>query len=126
VARADLPPRVSAFIASHFASVDELQTLVALMDAPDRWWDAESVAGEVRLAPRDAALALERLAGRNLLEVRITTDVRYQYHPGSETLAKAVREAIDAYRADPVAVVRVIYSELQRIRDFADAFRIKR
>ena len=124
--RAELQPRVAAFIASNFTSVDDLEALSALMEAPDRWWDADSVSTEVRMTPRDAALALERLAGQNLLEVRLTNDVRYQFNPGAEGLVQAARDAIDAYRADPASVMRIIYSELRGIQDFADAFRIKR
>jgi hypothetical protein len=126
VARADLPARLKAFIAAHFDSVEGVELLMLLADGADRWWDADTVAGEMRLSPRQAQLALEQLAQQNLLEVRLTTDVRYQYHPGSESLEKLAQETIDAYRIDPISIARIISPELQRIRDFAAAFRIKR
>jgi len=122
---ADLPRTVEAFVVAHMRSVEDLQLLIRLVEEPDRWWDAETVSGELRLSTLAARGALEWFAGRNLLEIRLSIDIRYRFNPGTDSLRRAVHDSVTAYRADPIAVIRAISPGLQRIRDFADAFRIK-
>ena len=96
--------------------------------AHDRWFDAAGVARELAITPRNARAALERLAGQNLLEIRVTAEVRYQFHPGTPELLIAANACVGAYRRNPMALWRVASGHLNRrdVRDFADAFRIRR
>jgi hypothetical protein len=127
---ADLPlsERVVSFVTAHFRTVDDLHLLVAMAGAPDRWFDAESVARELAIVTRNARVALERLASHNLLEIRVTGDVRYQFHPGTPALLAAAQECVDAYHRNPMALWRLASEHLDHrgVRDFADAFRIRR
>jgi hypothetical protein len=124
---APVPPPVHAFVAEHIHSLDELQLLMALIQTPDRWWDATAAARELGLALAVARRGLDALASRNLLDIRITGDVRYQFRPGTDALRAAARAAEDAYRTNPLAVVTLVAQTGRRgLRDFADAFRLRR
>jgi DNA-binding IclR family transcriptional regulator len=122
-----LPPIVLAFMSDHVRTLEELQLLIALIQSPDRWWDAGTVARELGLSRSTARQTLDHLASRNLLDIRITGDVRYQFRPGTEELRTAALALEDAYRVRPLALVQLVAGQTKRgIRDFADAFRIRR
>ena len=123
----DLPPLVRVFMADHIRTLAELQLLITCMDSDDRWWDATAAARELGISTLAARHALDHLASRNLFDIRITGDVRYQFHPGTEELRDAAQILFDTYRANPVAVVNLVAGASHRsIRDFADAFRIRK
>jgi hypothetical protein len=122
-----VPPPVLAFVAKHIRSLEELQLLIALVQSPDRWWDATSAARELGIAIPVARRGLDALAAGNLLDIRITGDVRYQFRPGTEELRAAARATEETYRMNPLAVVQLVAQTGRRgLRDFADAFRIRR
>lgn len=122
-----LSPDVVEFVAAHIRSLNDLQVLIHCMDAPDRWWDAAAVARETGLGEGSARHALDNLARGNLLDIRITGDVRYSFSPGTEDLRESARRLASAFRSSPVAVVKLVADSGPRsVRDFADAFRIRR
>ena len=103
----------SSFAARSFArdylrDLHDLQLLIALVNAPDRWWDARAAARVLQVPDDVARAALEHLAGRNLLEIRVTGEVRYQFRPGSEELRLRSLAFADGFAADPVEVVRAL------------------
>ena len=123
----DVSPVVLAFVADHLTSVDELQLLLTCMHTRDRWWDARTAARELGITENAARRALDHLAAHNLFDLRVTGDVRYQYRPGTPELGAAAQAVADAYRANPVALInRVAATPRRSIRDFADAFRIRK
>jgi hypothetical protein len=101
-------PGVAAFIAAHLRSVDDLQLLVAFINSSDRWWDTESVGRELRLGQDEARKVLERFAAGNLLEIRLTDDVRYQFRPGTHALHQGAADCVAEFGTNPAAVVRAI------------------
>ena len=101
-------PGVATFIAAHLRSVDDLQLLVAFFNSNGRWWDTASVGRELRLGQDEARRVLERFAAGNLLEIRLTDDVRYQFRPGTDTLRQGVAACVAEFGANPAALVRAI------------------
>ena len=89
-------PDIAAFIREHLLSVDEIEVLAAMSNAPKRWGDAN------------------RLAGLNLLDIRLTDDVRYRLHPGTPQLRRMVRCLVSAYGTNRAAVVRAIARAARR------------
>ena len=80
-----------------------------------------------RVSTRAAQRALDRLASSNLFDIRITGDLRYRFRPGTDELRAATHLVAEAYRVTPVAVINLVASAPRRsIRDFADAFRIRK
>jgi hypothetical protein len=108
--------------------VDDLHLLVAVAANEDRWWDESSVAAELFVERSAARSMLEHLASHNLLEIRVTGSVRYQFRPGTPELRDAALACLASYRANPVSVWRAVAGTAgrQSVRDFADAFRLRR
>jgi DNA-binding IclR family transcriptional regulator len=124
---AGFPPEVIAFAALHINSLEDLQVLLSCLDARDRWWDASGMARELGISVSAARRSLDRLARGNLLDIRIRDDVRYQFKPGTAAIEAAAVRCAAAYRADPIAMVQLVTGcSYRSVRDFADAFRIRR
>jgi hypothetical protein len=122
-----LPDTVVSFLDTHVPSIEALQVLMACIDGKDRWWDAGGMARETGISVATARQALDTLARRNLLDIKITGDVRYRFAPGQPAVREAALACATAYRTQPLAVVKLIVAASGRtVRDFADAFRIRR
>jgi hypothetical protein len=108
-------------------SLQDLQLLLTLMDDPDRWWDARAIAQETGDPTSSTGAGLDRLAAKNLLDIRVTEDVRFRYRPGTPELEKAGAAFAEAYRKNPLAIVKLVTARRPRsATDFANAFRIRR
>jgi DNA-binding IclR family transcriptional regulator len=119
-------PEVIEFAAAHLRGLEDLQVLLTCLEARDRWWDAAGIARQIGLKLSSARRSLDHLASRNLLDIRITGDLRYQFKPGNAVLEDAALACASAYRANPIAVVRLVAESAQRnLRDFADAFKFR-
>src|SRR3954471_7129299 len=93
-----LPPDDAALVGDPLLSIHEIEVLTAMIDTPDRWWDATLISGELRVAVTTARGLLDRLAGLNLLDIRFTDDVRFRFRPGTAELAHQVSRLIAAHR----------------------------
>lgn len=121
-----LPAAAAEFMENHIASADELALLVAMIDAPDRWWDPSIVSREFGLPQHVARAMLDRFAVANLLDIRVTGDVRYRFRPGTPELGRGATAFVEAYHAHPAVVAQHVARSVRRgVRDFADAFRIR-
>jgi hypothetical protein len=108
-------------------SVQDLQLLLTMIDDPERWWDARSIADHTRNSTTSTRQGLDRLAARNLLDIRVTEEVRFRYGPGTPELVTAGAALSDAYRKNPLAIAGLVGARGPRsLRTFADAFRIRR
>lgn len=123
----ELPYSVVAFVREHIEGLEQLELLTLLIKSPERWWDAAAAAGALGMSATISRDALERLASRNLLAISTTTEVRYQFQPGTATLRDASEEFAEACRTSRIAVFRLVTDTQRRVmRDFADAFRLRR
>jgi hypothetical protein len=125
--RSELPAAVVNFVRERIENVEQLDVLTLIMKSPDRWWDAGEVAEELGLNPATARLALERLASGNLLAITVTMDVHYRFQPGTPELHNAGEEFADAWSDHRTQIVGLVTDRQRRaMRNFADAFRIRR
>ena len=121
--RNELPRSVQKLIAQHFQSAAEVETLLLLFRDP-RGWDASGVARELRFDPDHAAAILARLSRRGLLREEGRS---YCFDPRDPEEAQAVAKLAELYPTYRVAVVSMIYGRpTGPIRDFSDAFRVRR
>jgi hypothetical protein len=115
------------FIDEHIASPEELELLIALVDTPARWWDAALVSHDLGITLGYARRMLERFAAANLLDIRVTGDVRYQFRAGTQELHNGAAAVAAAYRTNPTALIQRFARLTRRnVLDFADAFRFRR
>ena len=120
-------PSVVAFVTDHVRTLAELQLLIAIIQSDDRWWDASAAARESGLSLQEARRALDHFGAHNLLDIRITGDVRYQYRPGTSGLREGAEACAAAYRTRPLDLAQLVTGpSTSSVRDFADAFRVRR
>ena len=125
--RADISPRIVAFITDYIDSLEQLEVLVLVMESPSKWWDPVSIGAALGIDQGAARSALERLASRNVLEIAVTGDVRYRFQPGNQELCRVVEEFAAAWRSHRLAVIQLVSRQASPgIRNFAKAFRITR
>ena len=122
----EFPPAVTSFVMRHVRTLAELQLLMAIAQSGDRWWDATSAAREADLTIQDARRALDHFGAHNLLDIRITGDVRYQYRPGTPELRDSAEACVAAFRRHPLDLAQLVTGpSTTSVRDFADAFRLR-
>ena len=124
----ELPEDVQALLAERLGSISELETLLLLRRTAPLEWGPHAVAAELRIEPRAAEEHLAALTARELFAWReVEGDVQYRFEPATEALRRAVDGLAAAYEKRRVTVVHTIYSRpAERIRVFADAFRLRR
>jgi hypothetical protein len=123
-----LSAAVVHFAHSHLHSVEALQVFILCIDHRDRWWDAAGIASALAISQSRARRILDQFVRANLLDIRIRDDVRYRFAPGVEELEGQAQAFADAYHTNPAGVVKLVArsSVSDSVRDFADAFRIRR
>ena len=104
-----LPPDIARFAAAYVPSIEDLQVLVLFVEGRDRWYDAARIAGLLSIPLAAAGAALDHLARHNLLDIRVTGDVRYRFRPGTATLETQATALVDTYRRNPELVLRLIH-----------------
>ena len=122
-----LATEVVDFLTRYVRSFDDLGVLVALIENDRRWWDSKSMAAHAGIDAVNAKRALEAFARQNLLDIRITDDIRYRLRPGNLDLENGLHAFAASYHRAPTVVLRWVASLAPpSIIDFAAAFRIKR
>ena len=122
-----LPSDVAVFIGENLLTVDEIEALTAMSDAPGRWWDAKLMCRELGVPLAMARFILDHLAGLNLLDIRLSDEVRYRLQPGTPELNQMLCRLVSVYRTNRDDVVRAIARVARRgVLDFADAFRLRK
>jgi hypothetical protein len=122
----ELGPETQLAIAGCVRSVEDLEVLLYLARSRGRYSSPETVSGETGVPVRAAAAALEALASRNLLDVRIAEAVLYKLDPTSTQSRSMVDRTIEAARTNRALVLRAILAGSSAAHDFADAFRVTR
>lgn len=122
----DLPAEVARFVAEHIDAAEQLDILLLLHREPGREWTARDVSQAIYTVPASATLRLEGLAASGFLASTGGGDPGYRYAPRSEALGRQVDVLAEAYRADRVAVIKLIFSRPPSpAKSFADAFRLR-
>jgi hypothetical protein len=112
------------FVRNHLASLIQLDIALLLQSDPEVWWSADRVANQLRVASNTARESLEKLAARNLLDVRIASDLTYRFAPWHQSEADIMSDiAANHYEAREIAARARGGSPAER---FADAFRIRK
>jgi len=120
-----LPPVVRRFIDQRIDNVEQLEILLLLYREASRYWDVAAVAQAVYLTERSAEGHLETLAGRNLLDVRLTESVLYRFSPAPPELTLDVKQLAESYRERRGELLALLAPRRRKsLQDFSDAFRI--
>lgn len=125
---AALPAPLEQFSRSYLRSVEDLQVFILCVDHRERWWDPIGVARALSMRESRARRILDQFARANLLDIRVTDEVRYRFGPGIGELETQAVAFASAYHHNPAEIVQFVARSTvaDSVRDFADAFRIKR
>lgn len=118
-----IQPPLEAFLSTRIDSVEALEILllVARVAAP---WSPAAAAERLGIDPDVCAAKLESLASVGLLS---RDAAEFRYSPENEEVRKLVAELGREYADRRANVINVIYSaNLDRLRKFAEAFRLRR
>lgn len=126
MAQPAIPEDVKRFVAEHIESAEQLDTLVLLHSQPGRSWSAEAVSQAIFSVPQSTALTLERLEQLGLAASDGAEPPSYRYAPGGAEADARVRALAEAYRANRVGVVKLVFTpRADPVRSLADAFRLR-
>src|SRR5687767_7621093 len=96
-----LPAALEQFARTYVHSVEDLQVFVLCVDHRDRWWDATGVARTFSIRESKARRILEQFARSNLLDIRVSHEVRYRFAPGIPELETHAVAFAAAYHNHP-------------------------
>jgi hypothetical protein len=124
----DFPEALRSFIRDNIPDVDAAELLLLLARNPERRFDLHTLLSELDSAAVTGPIARKHLARFQERGLVVSTRAStYQYIPSSPQIDQAVRALTRVYNERPVTMVRMIYTlRDERIRSFADAFKIKK
>jgi hypothetical protein len=122
----DFPADIKQFIADHIDSVAQIELLLLLRSDPAKVWTPEDAGKALYSAADVTGLQMADLQLKRLLAPG-PTDSTYVYRPESAELARLVDKLAEMYRERRVAVITAVYTKpIDKIRSFADAFRLRK
>ena len=120
-----LSPELLAFIERYIDSVEALEILLLLKRSPQTYWAAPAIAEQLGMRPESVSKKLEDLAREGLLRVADGT-IAWRYLPANDEADRNVTALAAAYADKRVSVINAVFSRnLERLRAFSNAFRVK-
>lgn len=122
-----VPKEIREFVARFLPSVEHLETFITLQRNTTKSWSAPDIAAELRIPTSTAADVLEQLASNNFLDVKISNEILYRFNPATAALEEAAARCADFYVRERIAMINAVTAApLTPMREFAEAFRIKK
>ena len=123
----DFPEHLLAFIREAIPNVDAAELLVLLARDPERRYSLPELIDTMHPTQLSDAAARRYLGTFEARRLVDTGNDGYRYNPDNPELDGLVRALTRVYNERPVTLVRMIYAPAdEKIRSFADAFRIKK
>jgi len=123
VAAPEIAEPVRRFIAGHLESVAQLEVLLLVRAAPEKWWTPDEVARALVTRPPAALGFLQHLSATGLLE---RDDERFRYTPPGRVGAVVDELAACYATRRPTVVGLVLAGPDEAASSLADAFRFRR
>jgi hypothetical protein len=124
----DFPDELRSLIQETIPTLDAAELLLLLAQNRDRPYSVRSIVEAMRptaVSESTVRRDLQQFQSRGL--VSAGENDNYRYAPATPELEAAVRALTRVYNERPVTLVRMIYSlKDEKIRSFADAFRLKK
>jgi hypothetical protein len=115
------------FILEKIDSVAQLEALLLCRTNSLEGWTVSVVARRLYIDEQQAEEALAHLNAEKLLELKAHEPVQYCYSPESPSLRLMVDRLVETYAKHLLPVTNLIHSKPKtRIKQFADAFRLRR
>jgi hypothetical protein len=118
-----LPAELREFLVRHIDSIAQLEALLLLRAAPDEVWDVPRIARRLYVGEQEASETLAHLAAHGLLA---RGPSGYRFYPLTQELLDMASILAEHYRRHLIPLTNLIHAKPRRIRQFADAFKLKR
>jgi hypothetical protein len=118
-----IPEDVREFVIKHIDSITHLEALLLLRGNPDEYWTANSTAGRLYISEHETAIVLARLCSLGFLA---TEDQVFRYACRDSELENMVARLETLYARHLIPVTNLIHTKPSRIREFADAFKLRK
>ena len=124
----DFPEELRSFIQDTIPTLDAAELLLLLARDPERAYRLAEAIDAMRPTGLTEGAARNYLAHFQARGLVSTADrTHYRYAPASSGLRRLVEALTRVFNERPVTLVRLIYaSKDEKIRSFADAFRLKK
>jgi hypothetical protein len=110
------------FITGYIDSVAQLEALLLLRASADRKWTLAEIAGRLYTPEAETAHIIFRLCTGGLA----TQENGFYWYDCAPEVAALVDRLADAYRRQLIPITNLIHAKPTRIREFAEAFRLKK
>ncbi|HEV2455806.1 MAG TPA: hypothetical protein VGY98_16190 [Verrucomicrobiae bacterium] len=123
----ELSEELRQFIKEHIKSLEQLEILLLLYNAPDRAWTIDDVFKGLQTNLHSVAERLKSLAAAGFVSIEGTGNPVYRFHPGSDVLKQRISELHKAYALSKYKVIEAIFSPPRdQAQKFADSFKLRR
>lgn len=115
------------FIKRYITSLEQLEILLLLYNAPEKPWTIEQVFKIVQSNPNSVSERLQALVSVGFVIAEGPDNPVFRYHPASAELAQRVSELQKAYNLSKYKVIETIFSQPgDEAQKFADSFKLRR
>ena len=122
----EISKSIRDFIARYIDSVELLEVLLLVRAAPDKKWTPSEIARALTSTPHSAALRLNDLVRRDLIQVDPRAEGTFLYSPTSDEVDRQIDQLAEAYAKRRTTVIGLIFSgPSEGVRGFADAFKLR-
>jgi hypothetical protein len=118
-----VPAELRTFVLRYIDSVGQLESLLLLRADPSARWTPATLAPRLYTTEEEASAILTRLADDGFL---IAEETGYRFQCTDDPLERTLGELATFYATHLIAVTNLIHSKPRRIREFADAFKLKK
>lgn len=119
----EIPDDLRDFIFAQIESIAHLEALLLLKEKPAQEWTPEQATQRLYIPVDKAEQVLGSLAEKGFL---VLGEQGYRFSCRTRDLESMVCRLAQAYREKLIPVTNLIHSKPNRIRAFADAFRLRR
>jgi hypothetical protein len=118
-----IPPDLRDFILRYIDSVGALEALLIVRAAPSTHWTADALAPRLYTSRGETMGFLLRLREDGFL---VEEPEGFRFQCASAELERSLDALADFYAEHLIPVTNLIHSKPRRIREFADAFKLKK
>ncbi len=118
-----IPDDVEDFIARHVDSIAQLEALLILRAFSDKQWDVREISKRLYISQTDTLVVLSRLSADGFV---VAVGDNYRYACDNEKARQTIERLAQAYSKHLIPVTNMIHAKPSKIREFSDAFKIRR
>ena len=118
-----IPADLRDFILRHIDSVAQLEALLLLYWEKSANWTASKLSKRLYISDAEALVILTRMTNDALTE---EANGEFLFHPKAPEHEQMVGELANAYSTRLIAITKLIHSKPARIREFSDAFKLRK